>query len=158
MPLAADVDLAAVAADARCRGFSGADLASLAREAAVGALRACGETETPVVRARDFDRALSVTLPSVSPKDPNLSPNPSPNPAPNPTPKPNPIPKPNQVSPKDEKAYASIGKKLRQSRASQVGSTTAASAATPAGGTDGDAAGVPAADAAGTPLPAVAAP
>ena len=126
MPLAADVDLAAVAADARCRGFSGADLASLAREAAVGALRACGETETPVVRARDFDRALSVTLPSVSPKD--------------------------------EKAYASIGKKLRQSRASQVGSTTAASAATPAGGTDGDAAGVPAADAAGTPLPAVAAP
>jgi hypothetical protein len=100
-------------------------LASLAREAAVGALRACGEAETPLVRARDFDRALSVTLPSVSPKD--------------------------------EKAYAQIGKKLRQSRASQVGSSTAtASSAAPTGGTD--AAGVPDIDAAGTPLPAVAAP
>ena len=90
----------------------------------MGALRACGEAETPVVRARDFDRALSVTLPSVSPKD--------------------------------EKAYAQIGKKLRQSRASQVGSTAAAGSAAPAGGTD--AAEVPPVDAAGTPLPAVAAP
>ena len=121
MPLAADVDLAAVAADARCRGFSGADLASLAREAAVGALRSCGEAETPVVCARDFDRALSVVLPSVSPKD--------------------------------EKAYAQIGKKLRQSRASQVGSATAASSAAPTGGAD--AAGAPAVDAAGAAPPAV---
>ena len=62
MPLAADVALPAIAADARCRGFSGADLASLAREAAVGALRACGETETPLVRARDFDKFRMLAL------------------------------------------------------------------------------------------------
>ena len=128
MPLAADVALPAIAADARCRGFSGADLASLAREAAVGALRACGETETPLVRARDFDRALSVTLPSVSPKD--------------------------------EKSYALIGKKLRQGRASQA----AYSASSAGAGADAAAEGglpapaAEAADAAGTPLPAVAAP
>lgn len=38
-PLADDVDLAAVAAADACAGFSGADLASLVREAAVAALK-----------------------------------------------------------------------------------------------------------------------
>lgn len=38
-PLAADVDLAAIAAADACKGFSGADLASLLREAAVAALK-----------------------------------------------------------------------------------------------------------------------
>lgn len=40
-PLAADVDLAGLAASEVCRGFSGADLASLVREAAVAALKVC---------------------------------------------------------------------------------------------------------------------
>ena len=39
-PLRSDVDLIALANDARCDGFSGADLAALVREAAVSALRA----------------------------------------------------------------------------------------------------------------------
>ncbi|KAJ1851331.1 Ribosome biogenesis ATPase rix7, partial [Coemansia sp. RSA 2703] len=38
-PLAADVDLATIAADSRCEGLSGADLAGLIREASVAALR-----------------------------------------------------------------------------------------------------------------------
>ena len=63
MPLAADVDLDTVAA--RTHGFVGADLASLAREAAMSALRqeADGERE-PVVTAADFERALAAVDPS----------------------------------------------------------------------------------------------
>jgi ribosome biogenesis ATPase len=38
-PLAEDVHLEAIATDPRCEGFSGADLASLVREAGVAALR-----------------------------------------------------------------------------------------------------------------------
>ncbi|CAG8609439.1 5962_t:CDS:2, partial [Ambispora gerdemannii] len=38
-PLSLDVDLKNIAEDSRCEGFSGADLASLIREAAVSALR-----------------------------------------------------------------------------------------------------------------------
>lgn len=38
-PLGEDVDLEVVARDARCEGFSGADLSALVREAAVSALR-----------------------------------------------------------------------------------------------------------------------
>ena len=38
-PLAPEVDVAAIAASARCGGFSGADLASLVREACVAALK-----------------------------------------------------------------------------------------------------------------------
>jgi len=109
MPLAPDVDLGAIAADARCNGYSGADLAALAREAAVGALRECDDDDggggggdgdeaaakpkaegggdaTPMVRARHFDRALDNVLPSVSPKD--------------------------------ERSYATMAAKLRRSRAS----------------------------------------
>ena len=65
MPLAADVDLDTVAA--RTHGFVGADLASLAREAAMSALRqeADGERERePVVTATDFERALAAVDPS----------------------------------------------------------------------------------------------
>ncbi len=65
MPLAADVDLDGVAA--RTHGFVGADLASLAREAAMSALRQDGEQSregTPAVTAADFERALAAVDPS----------------------------------------------------------------------------------------------
>lgn len=65
-PLASDVDLGAVAADARCDGFSGADLAALVREAAVNSLRV-GSTRQ--VHAEHFEAALKTVLPSVSAKD-----------------------------------------------------------------------------------------
>jgi transitional endoplasmic reticulum ATPase len=67
MPLAPDVDLDAVAA--RTHGFVGADLASLAREAAMSALRRDGDGEgeregAPEVTAADFERALAAVDPS----------------------------------------------------------------------------------------------
>ena len=67
MPLAADVDLDEVAA--RTHGFVGADLASLAREAAMSALRRGGDGErererAPAVTAADFERALAAVDPS----------------------------------------------------------------------------------------------
>jgi transitional endoplasmic reticulum ATPase len=67
MPLAADVDLDEVAA--RTHGFVGADLASLAREAAMSALRRGGDGEgeregAPEVTAADFERALAAVDPS----------------------------------------------------------------------------------------------
>jgi len=72
MPLADDVDLDEVAG--RTHGFVGADLASLAREAAMSALRRGGEREAgdgdreregaPAVTAADFERALAAVDPS----------------------------------------------------------------------------------------------
>ncbi|RKP10066.1 ribosome biogenesis ATPase RIX7 [Thamnocephalis sphaerospora] len=83
-PLAADVSLQSVAEDARCEGFSGADLASLVREAGVAALRSTlyangvdsspldmGATsaETLYVRQEHFDTAFTKVAPSVSAQD-----------------------------------------------------------------------------------------
>ncbi|KAI8824057.1 ribosome biogenesis ATPase RIX7 [Fimicolochytrium jonesii] len=91
-PLAPDVDLRSVAGDARCDGFSGADLAALVREAAVAALReglfqqsaALGapgawgvnhiqgpkvKVEATFVQQRHFMVAFSKMLPSVNKKD-----------------------------------------------------------------------------------------
>ncbi|KAI9344742.1 P-loop containing nucleoside triphosphate hydrolase protein [Pilaira anomala] len=80
-PLGPDVDLQEVANDARCEGFSGADLASLVRESAVAALRSkfystgimdLGATinaEEIFVTKKDFDTAFSKVSPSVLPQD-----------------------------------------------------------------------------------------
>ncbi|KAJ2878818.1 Ribosome biogenesis ATPase rix7, partial [Coemansia asiatica] len=85
-PLASDVDLAAVAADTRCQGFSGADLAGLIREASVAALRSVFYREEQSGSASDcppsaassrqiqvtrehFQTALQRTSPSVSAAD-----------------------------------------------------------------------------------------
>ncbi|KAG0637363.1 P-loop containing nucleoside triphosphate hydrolase protein [Tuber brumale] len=77
-----NVDLGAVAADNRCKNFSGADLAALVREAAVLALRhACftdiAEVEEGkntdnlevMVTAEDFEKAFANIRPSVSEDD-----------------------------------------------------------------------------------------
>ncbi len=64
MPLAADVDLGALAE--RAERFSGADLENLVRKAGLLALRANLDTET--VTADDFERALADTRPSVTPE------------------------------------------------------------------------------------------
>lgn len=76
-----NTDLAAIVADSRCDGFSGADIGALVREAAVAALRqalpATIEEDTeymtttrekPVVQinASHFDKALTKVFPSVS--------------------------------------------------------------------------------------------
>ncbi|KAJ2607522.1 Ribosome biogenesis ATPase rix7 [Coemansia sp. RSA 1365] len=80
-PLAADVDLDVVAADQRCSGFSGADLAGLVREASVVALRLAVFSRKSdatamtagspgiVVTREHFDAALERTAPSVSAAD-----------------------------------------------------------------------------------------
>ncbi|KAJ1962959.1 Ribosome biogenesis ATPase rix7, partial [Dipsacomyces acuminosporus] len=84
-PLADDVDLDEVASDARCSGFSGADIAGLIREAAVAALRSvffdkssaseqasvpnAKRKQTILVTKSHFDAALSRTTPSVSASD-----------------------------------------------------------------------------------------
>lgn len=84
-PLAPDVDLKAIAENPRLEGFSGADLASLVRESAVGALRETlyavsngpesnkndDETTSPniVVRQEHFLAALGRIAPSVPEKD-----------------------------------------------------------------------------------------
>ncbi|KAJ3194735.1 hypothetical protein HK101_002016 [Irineochytrium annulatum] len=78
-PLHADLraDLAVVSSDARCEGFSGADLAALVREAAVAALRETlygpgRDRESTVkdvevwVTGRHFDQAFGRITPSVS--------------------------------------------------------------------------------------------
>jgi transitional endoplasmic reticulum ATPase len=62
MPLHDDVSLAEVAA--RTPGFVAADLAALAREAAVRAARRQRDDLHPVVRMADFDAALEVVEPS----------------------------------------------------------------------------------------------
>ncbi|KAK9311553.1 ribosome biogenesis ATPase RIX7 [Lipomyces starkeyi] len=85
-PVDVSVDLDAIAADLRCRNFSGADLAALVREAAVGALptavfamkdehgnigEGTGEvlTQKVVVTGDDFETAFKNVKPSVSDKD-----------------------------------------------------------------------------------------
>ena len=60
MPLGGGVDLGAVAG--RADGFTGADLAALCREAAVGAVRGGSKR----VRPQDFDGAFGAIRPSVS--------------------------------------------------------------------------------------------
>ena len=81
-PLAEEVSLEAVAADARCEGFSGADLASLIREAGVAALRStlyANGTMQPVpsydsmstvprlsVKREHFEMAFRKVAPSVT--------------------------------------------------------------------------------------------
>lgn len=72
-PLSASVDLVAVAHDERCRNFSGADLAALAREAAVLSLkkslssRNLDNSISPVsVSFSDFEAAFSKVQPSVN--------------------------------------------------------------------------------------------
>eukprot|EP00300_Choanocystis_sp_HF-7_P037017 c5299_g1_i1.p1 GENE.c5299_g1_i1~~c5299_g1_i1.p1 ORF type:complete len:884 (-),score=162.64 c5299_g1_i1:47-2506(-) len=75
--LSQDVDLAKIAADPRCEGFSGADITGLVREAAVSALR---DTITakrsnlpapPIVQVHfhHFERAFEHVFASVSRKD-----------------------------------------------------------------------------------------
>ncbi|KAI8918469.1 P-loop containing nucleoside triphosphate hydrolase protein [Powellomyces hirtus] len=79
-PLGDDVDLEVVAADPKCDGYSGADLAALVREAAVAALREGlkkngGVVGGPLdqqdawVRQRHFLAAFSKMAPSVGKKD-----------------------------------------------------------------------------------------
>ncbi|KAK9237423.1 P-loop containing nucleoside triphosphate hydrolase protein [Lipomyces kononenkoae] len=85
-PIDESINLDAIGADLRCRNFSGADLAALVREAAVGALRKAvfalkdehgnigesfGDVVTPkvVVTADDFEAAFKNVKPSVSDKD-----------------------------------------------------------------------------------------
>lgn len=87
-PVAPDVDLDAIAASPRTEGFTGADLASLVKEAAVHALRRIafghddatgqrayierGEGVLEQIEAADFEHALAVVVPSVAPKDQKL--------------------------------------------------------------------------------------
>ncbi|MCS7126284.1 MAG: CDC48 family AAA ATPase [Aigarchaeota archaeon] len=64
MPLASDVNLKEMAA--RTEGYSGADLESLCREAALNALRKNIEAE--YVSREDFEEALRIVKPSISPQ------------------------------------------------------------------------------------------
>ncbi|EFJ46428.1 hypothetical protein VOLCADRAFT_105558 [Volvox carteri f. nagariensis] len=72
-PLEPGVDLEAVATDARCDGFSGADMAALVREAAIAALKesmAAGPAAaSPSVGMGHFKTALGRVQPSVSRRD-----------------------------------------------------------------------------------------
>ncbi|RCK60440.1 Ribosome biogenesis ATPase RIX7 [Candida viswanathii] len=87
-PLHADVSLASVSQDPRCRNFSGADLSSLVKEAGVFALKkkffsqkiqdldksgfyheTSGEEDKIFITAEDFNHALSSIRPSVSDRD-----------------------------------------------------------------------------------------
>mmetsp|Transcript_17259 Transcript_17259/g.40249 ORF Transcript_17259/g.40249 Transcript_17259/m.40249 type:complete len:336 (+) Transcript_17259:2-1009(+) len=101
IPLGPDVDLKAVARDARLEGFSGADLASLIREAAMSAMRdvlarpAGSADQAAVVGGRHVEAAMKAVLPSVSRKD--------------------------------EKRYESMATRLRQSRAHALTDDPAAS-------------------------------
>ena len=76
-PLAADVDIDAIAISEVLTGFSGADMAALLREACVEALKegmarlgeGKGPLDAPEVAARHFAGALRQVQPSVSRKD-----------------------------------------------------------------------------------------
>jgi ribosome biogenesis ATPase len=86
--VSADVDVAAIALDKRCGGFSGADMQALIRAAGEHALReardACADdggdgsaevaavVEVRHITANNFDAALDRVLPSVSPRDARL--------------------------------------------------------------------------------------
>ncbi|KAL2644637.1 hypothetical protein R1flu_012224 [Riccia fluitans] len=80
VPLAPSVDACAIGESERCEGFSGADLASLVREACIASLReresrrgsadaSLAARETPIVTPEHFDSALTRVFPSVSHKD-----------------------------------------------------------------------------------------
>jgi len=71
-PMGTDVEMAKLAMDSRCDGYSGADLASLVREASVEALQENIETndpELPVVKLKHFYKAMTKVVPSVSKRD-----------------------------------------------------------------------------------------
>ena len=76
--LGEDVDLKELASDERCRGFSGADIASLVREASTSALHEFFETDNSnnldlveklLVCKRHFEIAFNKVQPSVSSQD-----------------------------------------------------------------------------------------
>ena len=64
MPLSADVDLQEVAVKAK--GYSGADVEALCREAAMNALRE--SIDAKEVTRKDFDKAMETVSPSINPK------------------------------------------------------------------------------------------
>jgi len=64
MPLSADVDLQEVAVKAK--GYSGADVEALCREAAMNALRE--SIDAKEVTRKDFDKAMGTVRPSINPK------------------------------------------------------------------------------------------
>jgi len=70
-PLAPGVDLEAIGRDPRCDGFSGADLAALAREAALETIRKSspGDCIEELVGPHHFEAALDLVRPSVTPED-----------------------------------------------------------------------------------------
>lgn len=64
MPLADDVNLVEIAS--RTEGYSGADIESLCREAALSALRR--DIDAEYVARQDFEEALKIVKPSISPQ------------------------------------------------------------------------------------------
>ena len=68
-PIAADVRIERIALSAACEGFSGADLASLVREACVAALKSMTTDAAPTVTAAHFEQAFARVQPSVSKSD-----------------------------------------------------------------------------------------
>lgn len=67
-PMGSNIDIEKIALDARCNGFSGADIASLVREASEAALRRNinNESSDLCVTEEDFEIALNKVKPSVT--------------------------------------------------------------------------------------------
>ena len=68
-PIASDVRVDQIALSGACEGFSGADLASLVREACVAALKSMSIDSTPMVTMSHFEEAFTKVQPSVSKSD-----------------------------------------------------------------------------------------